>query len=66
MAEERVDTGKRFGGVECSGAGGDAVRRERGLRRAGDGFLRERVRQRLEGGIVLEREVNTLVGFDQD
>ena len=61
-----MDAGEGFHRVECGGAGGDAVWRERGLRGGRDGFLRERVRQRFEGGIVVEREVDAFVGFDED
>jgi hypothetical protein len=64
VAEEGVDAGEGFGGVECGGAGGDAVRRERGLRGGGNWLLRERVREWLEGGIIVEREVHAFVGFD--
>lgn len=64
VAQEGVNASEGFGGVECGGAGGDAVRCERGLRGGRDWFLRERVRERLEGGIVVEREVNAFVGFD--
>ena len=64
VAEEGVDAGEGFGGVECGGAGWDAVRGERGLRGGRDWFLRERMRERLEGGIVVEREVNTFIGLD--
>src|SRR5690348_12579111 len=66
VAEERVDSGEGFHRVECGGAGGDAVRRERGLRGGRDGFLRERVWQDFEGGIVVERKVDAFVGFDED
>lgn len=61
-----MHAGEGFGGVECVGAGADAVRRERGLRSGGDWFLRERVRERFEGGIVVEREVHAFVGLDED
>ena len=66
VAEERVDAGEGFGGVEGGGAGGDAVGRERGLRGGRDGLLRERMRQCFERGIVVEREVHAFVGFDED
>jgi len=66
MLEERVDAREDFGGVEGRRAGGDAVRSERGLRGVRDWLLRERVRQRLECRLVLEREVNAFVGFDED
>ena len=55
-----------FGGVEGGCAGGDAVRSERGLRGVRDWLLRERVRQRLERRLVLEREVDAFVGLDED
>ena len=66
VAQERVRAGDGFGGVEGGGAGCDAVRRERSLGCAADGFGRERMRQGLEGGIVFEREVNAFVGVDED
>src|SRR5690348_10220445 len=65
VAEERVDSGESFHRVECGGARGDAVRCERGLHCGRDGFLRERMWQRFEGGIVVEREVHAFVGFDE-
>ena len=61
-----MDAGEGFGGVECGGARRDAVRRERGLRCGGDGFLRQRERQRFERRVDLEREVHALVGVDED
>ena len=66
VLEERVNASQRFGGVEGGGAGGDAVRRERGLRGVRNWFLRERMRKRLERGVVLEREVHAFVGFDEN
>ena len=66
MAEKGVDAREGFGGVERGCAGCNAVGRERGLRRGGDGFLRERMGERLERGIVLEREVRAFVSLDED
>ena len=68
VAQERVDARGGFGGVERGRAGRDSAngrRSERGLRRVRDGFLRERMRQRLECGVVFEREVRAFVRFDQ-
>jgi len=61
-----VDAGDRLGGVECGGAGRDAVRRKRGLRGVRDRLLRERMGQRVECGVVFEREVHAFVGLDED
>jgi hypothetical protein len=66
VAEEGVDARERFGGGEHCGAGRDAVERERGLRGGRERRLREGMRERLEGGIVFEREVRAFVGFDED
>ena len=41
------------------------MRRERGLRSVSKRFLRQRMRQGLEGGIVLEREVHAFVRLDE-
>ena len=57
---------KGLGRVERAGARRDAMRGERGLRGVRNRLLRERVRQSLESGVVLEREVNALVRFDED
>jgi hypothetical protein len=65
-AQERVRAGDGFGGVECSGAWRDAVRSERFVSGVGDGFRREGMRQRFEGGVVIEGEVNAFVGVDED
>ncbi len=66
VAEERVDAGEGFGGVECGGAGRDAVRSERGLRGVRDRLLRERMRQGLKCGFVLEREMDAFIRLNED
>lgn len=66
VAKQRMDAGESFGCIESVCPRGDAVRGESGLRSAGDGFVCQRMRQRLEQGIVFEREVRAFVGFDED
>jgi hypothetical protein len=61
-----MDARHGFGGFECGGAGRDAVERERCLRGGGNWFLCERMWERFERGIVLEREVRAFVGFDEN
>jgi hypothetical protein len=63
-AQERVGAGDGFGGVEGGGAWRDAVCCEGFVRGVRDCFWREGMRQRFEGGVVIEREVNAFVGVD--
>ncbi len=63
MAQQGVCAGDGFGGVKCSRSGFNAVRCERRLRRFRNRRLRERVRQRLESRVVLERKMRAFVGF---
>ncbi len=55
-----------LGGVERRRAEFHAVRSERGLRGVRNRILRERMRQRLERGVVLEREVHSFVCFNEN
>ena len=64
--QERVRACDGFGGVEGGGARSDAVRYKRFVRGVRDSFRREGMRQRFERGVVIEREVNALVGVDED
>jgi hypothetical protein len=66
VAEVRMHARDGFGGVECSGAWDDVVRRERGLSSVGDRFLRQRMRLGLERRLAFEREVHALVRLDED
>ncbi len=61
-----MGAGDGFGGVEGGGAWRDAVCCERFVRGVRDWLWRERMWQRFEGGVVVEREVNALVGIDED
>ena len=61
-----MDAGEDLGGIEHCGARRDAVKRERGLRGFRNRLLRERLRQRFEGGVLLERDVRAFVGFDEN
>jgi len=54
-----------FGYIESCCAVGNVVRRERVTRRLRDRFLRQRMRQRFERGVIFEREVRALIGLDQ-
>lgn len=65
MAEEWMKTRERFRSFKRGGAGGDAVRSERGLRGAGNRLLCQRMRQRFECGIVVERQVRSFIAFDE-
>ena len=58
--------GDDFAGVEGGGAWRYAVGCERFVRGVRDCFWREGMRQRFEGGVVVEREVNAFVGVDED
>lgn len=55
-----------FGGVKGGSAGSDAVRRKRSLRDAGNCLLRQRMRQRLERGIIVERQMRSFIAFDEN
>ncbi len=61
-----MGAGDGFGGVEGGRAWRDAVCCERFVRGVRDCFWREGMRQRFEGGVVVEREVHALVGVDED
>lgn len=54
-----------LGYLKRGSAWGDAVERDRCLRGSGDWFLRERMRKRFEGVVVLKREMRALVGFHE-
>lgn len=61
-----MNAGKGFGSVEGSGARANAVRCKRLLRGLRNRLLHQRMRQRLERRIVLEREVRTLISLDEN
>ena len=65
-AQERVEARDGFGGVKGGGAQRHAMRRERGLRGLGNRLLRERVRQGFKRRLVFERQMDALVGFDEN
>jgi hypothetical protein len=66
VAQQRVDARDGFGSVESCRDGRDPMRGERGLRSWRNWLLRQRMRQGLECGLVLEGEVRAFVRFDQD
>ena len=65
MAEEWVKARERFRSFKGCGPGGDAVRRKRGLRGTRYRLLRQRMWQRLERGIVVERVMRALIAFNE-
>ena len=65
MAQQRMNARGGFGGFKRSGARRDSVQGQRGLRSLGNRFLRQRMRQRLECGVVFKSKMRSFVRFDE-
>src|SRR5208282_4233584 len=65
VAEDWVRAGDGFGDIERGCPACDTMRGQRARDARGDGFVRERMRQRFPFGIGGERVVNAFVAFDE-
>src|ERR1700735_2171574 len=66
VAQKRMYARDGFGCIKRGRARRHSIRGERRLRRLRDWLLRERMRQRFERSVVLEREMRPFVRFNQD
>ena len=65
IPQKRMPAGDNFRDIKSGGTGCDSVRRERGLGGGRNRLLRQGVRQRFEGIIILERKVRAFIRLDQ-
>jgi hypothetical protein len=66
MAEKRMGAAESLGHVKGGRARQDAMRRQNRLCRIGNRFQRERMRKRLERGVIFEHKVGAFIGLHED